>query len=187
MTSPRWLFLGKPYQNPYSPVPLILYFSNLEKSTFVHFPIWILEVLFWIFWGVGTDSPKYIPQGRVNEFVTKNIKNNSFLHSLWFSKIVKNPNFFHVWMCIWYDLKMKFLDFWCPVDPWSFFNFYDGLGGSFWFHFETFETCTIFLRGLKKFFFDVEDTSFGSFLLMDVTLKWVWKSCFHFSSRVSKS
>ena len=36
-----------------------------------------------------------------------------------------------IWMCIWYDLKMKFLDFWCPVDPWSFFNFYDGLGGLF--------------------------------------------------------
>ena len=57
-----------------------------------------------------------------------------------------------IWMCIWYDPKVKFLDFWCPVDPWSFFNFYDGLGGSFRFHFETFETCTIFLRGLKKFF-----------------------------------
>ena len=57
-----------------------------------------------------------------------------------------------IWMCIWYDPKVKFLDFWCPVDPWSFFNFYDGLGGSFRFHFETFETCTIFLRGLKKVF-----------------------------------
>ena len=56
-------------------------------------------------------------------------------------------------MCIWYDSKVKFLDFWCPVDPWICFNLYDGLWGSFWFDFEKFETWHIFLGSLKKIFF----------------------------------
>ena len=64
-------------------------------------------------------------------------------------------------MYIWRDPKMKFLEFWCPVDPWICFNPYDGFRGCFWFHFEKFETCTIFLGGLKKFFLDLEDMSFG--------------------------
>ena len=67
---------------------------------------------------------------------------------------------------------MKVLEFWCPVDPWIFSNPSVGLRRSFWFHFGKFETWHLFFERLEKFFYEVEDTSFGSFY--SCILCWNW-------------